>query len=77
MPENLEPRIERIEASIEKLVDVVGGLAGIVKELAVDLKEFAERQKRLETAQLETTEKLNALVQIVDEWIRHNPRPGA
>lgn len=70
MPDNLESRIERIDVSIKTLVAVVDGIAAITREIA-------ELHKRLEMAQLATTEKLNALVQIVDEWIRRGPLPEA
>lgn len=76
MPDS-ESRIDRLEDNLDKLVNVVSGLAGIVKELAQDQKamkqESEERFRRIETLQLETTEKLNALVHIVDEWIRNQP----
>jgi hypothetical protein len=81
MPDN-ESRIDRLEDNLNKLVNVVTGLAGIVKELALDQKawkqESEERFRRIETAQAEGTEKLNALIHIVDEWIRNRPnQPGA
>ena len=38
---------------------------------------LAEGQQRLQTAQIETTGKLDALIHIVDEGIRHRPQPGA
>jgi len=70
MPDNGNTRIDRIEANLEKLTDVVGKLAGVITSLA-------EGQQRLQTAQIETTGKLDALIHIVDEWIRNRPQPGA
>lgn len=76
MPENGDPsRIERTEASLEKLVGVLGVLAGVVERLTDAQTRTDERLKQLETAQAETTDKLNALVQMVDEWIRSD-RPA-
>jgi hypothetical protein len=70
MPDNGNTRIDRIEVNLEKLTDVVGKLAGVITSLA-------EGQQRLQTAQIETTGKLDALIHIVDEWIRNRPQPGA
>jgi ElaB/YqjD/DUF883 family membrane-anchored ribosome-binding protein len=75
--DRIESSVERLGSSLEKLVDIVGGLAGFLQELAQTQKANAqaaeERFRHIETIQMETTEKLNALVQIVDEWIRNKP----
>jgi hypothetical protein len=54
-----------------KLTDVVGKLAGVVTSLAEGQQRLVEGQQRLQTAQIETTGKLDALIHIVDEWIRN------
>jgi hypothetical protein len=38
---------------------------------------MTETMTKLDIKMLETTEKLDALIQTVDDWIRHNPRPDA
>jgi hypothetical protein len=76
MPD-IETRLDRLETNIEKLVNVVSGLAGVVQEITVSQKANVEaseqRFRHMEALQTETTEKLNALIQIVDEWIRNHP----
>jgi|GEM_PF-2132232 hypothetical protein len=73
MADNLEFRVDRLEGRLEKLVGVVEALAAIEERQA---EAGHERFRRIENAQLETTEKLNALIQVVDEWIRRGPQPG-
>lgn len=41
--------------------------------LAEAQNKLAEAQNKLEAAQLETAEKLDALIRIADEWIRNRP----
>jgi hypothetical protein len=77
MPDNGNTRIDRIEENLEKLTDVVGKLAGVVTSLAEGQQRLVDGQQRLQTAQIETTGKLDALIHIVDEGIRHRPQPGA
>jgi hypothetical protein len=77
MPDNGNTRLDRIEENLEKLTDVVGKLAGVVVSLAEGQQRLAEGQQRLQMAQIETTGKLDALIHIVDEWIRNRPQPGA
>jgi|HubBroStandDraft_5_1064220.scaffolds.fasta_scaffold2300865_1 NAD dependent epimerase/dehydratase family enzyme len=77
MPDNGNSRVDRIEQSLEKLTDVVGKRADVVVQLAGVMTSLAEGQQRIQTAQLETTEKLDALIHIVDESIRNRPQPGA
>lgn len=76
-----ESRLDRIEKMIERQV--------IANEAAHE--SFRAEHKLLLTAQVllqessaatdlkmrETTEKLDALIKIHDEWIRNNPRGGA
>jgi exonuclease VII small subunit len=77
MPDNGNTRIDRIEESLEKLTDAVVKLAGVVTSLAEGQQRLVEGQQRLQTAQLETTGKLDALIHIVDAWIRHRLQPAA
>ena len=84
---NGNSRIDRIEKDLEPLVGIVGSQAnqiGILLEHGQRANEFlqrtaeaqlrlAEAQNKLEAAQLDTTEKLDALIRIADEWIRNRP----
>jgi len=46
-------------------------------KLAESLQHAVELHRKLELAQLETTEKLDALIKIADEWIRRKPPSDA
>ena len=76
--------VSRIADVVATVVESQKGLVDSQKHTDQLAKELFESQKRtdqlmqkLDEKMLETTEKLNALVQIVDDWIRKNPRPGA
>ena len=49
-------------------------LAEAQLKLAEAHNKLAEAHNKLEAAQLETTEKLDALIRIADEWIRNRPQ---
>ena len=89
--DRLERDLEKLVGVVNQLAGVVANLAEAQKHTDQQLQQIAEAQKRTDLLaqqlfesqkrtdekMLETTEKLNALVQIVDDWIRNNPRPGA
>jgi len=55
-----------------KMADAQVRMAEDLVKMAEDLVKLVRAQNRLEIAQAETTEKLNALIAIVDDWIRRN-----
>ncbi|MGO9263043.1 MAG: hypothetical protein ACLQU1_43210 [Bryobacteraceae bacterium] len=78
--EKNDSHIDKVDRQIERIVHIMEGFAEGMREL----KEAGARtDQRLEhyiqvteMAQLETTEKLNALIQTVDDWIRSHPPGG-
>jgi len=75
--------VDRIERNMETLVGVVRRVADLqegaqlqIGRLTEAQLRLTENQARLEMAQAETTDKLNALIGIVDERIRRRPPNG-
>ena len=60
-----ETRLGRLEAGMQGLVDLLGTLAQQAD------RRFLETDQRFR----DTDDKLNALIRIVDDWIRHQPPP--
>jgi Holliday junction resolvasome RuvABC endonuclease subunit len=85
--DNGTSRLDRIERDLQALIDAVQHLTDHVAQgdafmakLAAAHLQLAEAQNRLELAQAETTvklneatDKLNALIQFVDDQIRRPP----
>ena len=73
-------RLDRIEEMIERHIaaneDAHASFIAEHKMLLTAQVIFQESLQQLEIKQAETSEKLNALIKIVDEWIRNNPRPS-
>lgn len=73
MPDNGRNRLDRIEENLETLVGVVQRLADHVGEGDRYLARLAEAQLKLAESQNTTEEKLNSLIQVVDDVIRRPP----
>jgi chromosome segregation ATPase len=78
--EEHDRRIETVDSQIEKIVHIMEGFAVGMRRLEEAEARTEERLRHYiqvtEMAQLETTEKLNALIQTVDDWIRNHPPGG-
>jgi exonuclease VII small subunit len=68
----MEERISKLEAATRELQDAMVVMAHLEKRLAETSKELAQRMVTLEVSNAEAHEKLNALVHIVDSWIKGN-----
>ena len=73
-------RLDRIEEMIERhIVANEEAHASFIAEHKMLLTAqviFQDSLQQLEIRQAETSEKIDALIKIVDEWIRNNPRPS-
>ncbi|HLK65577.1 MAG TPA: hypothetical protein VKU19_19200 [Bryobacteraceae bacterium] len=73
--------VRELSQGAKELLGGVRELSQGLRELAQDQKEFKldteERFRRLEALQAENQEKLNVLIQIVDEWIRRQTASNA
>jgi hypothetical protein len=67
-------RLDRLEALIEVLVNRHLEFEQEHKQLLTAQVVLTDRVDRIAEAHIETTEKLNALISIVDEFIRNRPR---
>jgi len=66
--------LDRLEALLEVLVNRHLEFEQEHKQLLTAQMVLTDRVDRIAESQLETTEKLNALISIVDEFIRNRPR---
>jgi hypothetical protein len=71
-PEEIERRFERIESALERLTDVQAMQGKNLETLIGVVSQLAAGQANLNTALLETQGKLDALIHIVDQWIREH-----
>jgi chromosome segregation ATPase len=73
-------RIEKIDGHIEKIVHIMEGFVEGMRRLEEAQARTEQRLEHFiqvtETRNLETTEKLNALIQVADDWIRNRPPGG-
>jgi len=76
MEPDVRERFERLETNLSTLVGVVTTLADVAKSHEERLHEMAKRMDTLAVSQVETQEELGALIRMMDEWIRNNPRNG-
>ncbi len=67
-------RLDRLEALLEVLVNRHLEFEQEHKQLLTAQVVLTDRVDKITELQLETTEKLNALISIVDEFIRNRPR---
>lgn len=82
-----DEKMDRLIGIVEAQSGQIGKIVQVMEGFAVGLQRLSEAQTRTEqrlehfiqateTRHLETTEKLDALVRIVDEWIRSHPSGG-
>ena len=71
-----ERRMDRLERLGERLVRSGLSLRSDVREVRSDVQELKEFRRRTEQNLAEITEKLDALIDVVDKSIRRNGRKG-
>ena len=60
---------------VDKMAERVDKMADRVDKLAASVAELTEAQKRNVEAEKRTDDRLNALVAVVDDLVRHDKRP--
>jgi L-lactate utilization protein LutB len=71
-----ERRMDRLEKLGERLVRAGLSMGSDVREVRRDVQELKEFRRRTEQNLAEITERLDALIDIVDKSIRRNGRKG-
>ena len=72
---SLEERVDRLENSVSRLVSIQQQTVDVLGLSVEGQRRLAERTERLERSAQETTEKLNALIDVVDGIIHGKQQP--
>jgi glycerol-3-phosphate O-acyltransferase len=70
---DLKGSVGRLALNVERMVTIEEGTLSIVSTLAKRMDELAVSHQRLAEVQVQTEEKLNALISVVDGVIRPQP----
>ncbi len=67
--EKAEARVGRVEGAIVTLVNMIGEVVKAQKHTEAKVAELAESQKRMDAALIETNERLNTFIAVVENYI--------
>jgi hypothetical protein len=70
---DLQTDLTDLKGTVGRILTIQEGTLGIVSSLATRMDELAVSHQRLAEAQVQTEEKLNALISVVDGVIRPQP----